>query len=36
MSADNLIIQSMAVLGGLGLSVGVMLMAASKIFKVET
>lgn len=33
---DSLIIQSMAVLGGLGLSVGVMLMAASKIFKVET
>jgi electron transport complex protein RnfB len=36
MNLTTLLIQSMAVLGGLGLAIGIMLIAASKKFKVET
>lgn len=36
MSLTTLLIQSMATLGGLGLVIGIMLIAASKLFKVET
>jgi H+/Na+-translocating ferredoxin:NAD+ oxidoreductase subunit B len=36
MSLTTLIIQAMATLGGLGLVIGIMLIAASKMFKVET
>lgn len=36
MNLTTLLIQSMAVLGGLGLAIGLMLIAASKKFKVET
>ena len=33
---SSFLIQSMAILGGLGLAVGIMLIVASKKFKVET
>jgi len=36
MNLTTLLIQSVAILGGLGLAVGIMLIVASRKFKVET